>query len=176
MAFRACVSAILLSALTTAAAAPPPQLPTVRVFAKIAGEPRPNGQGDTTNVRKMVTGDVLPASSLLMLWYVSKPCDLPLANASDMLSYAQNTAFGRGCWYPTLDGGYTTVLSNGMTQHSPMPVESFPRGTLNADRSVTITEPGYDSDTFQEKVVADHVRRRMKSLTDGSSNPLATHP
>ena len=71
MALRACISAILLSALTTAAAAPPPQLPTVRVFAQIAGEPRPNGHGGTTNVRKMVTGDVLPASSLLMLISIS---------------------------------------------------------------------------------------------------------
>jgi hypothetical protein len=116
------------------------EAPAVRVFVMT----RANEPG-------FHTGSIVrPMDSTLL--YTKQACRLPIAGASEMLRY-YNSAMGKaGCWYPTLDGGFEIILSNGYESHSQMSWEMYARGVLNADGTVRITEPDFDSATFSVKV------------------------
>lgn len=124
------------------AAAIADEAPTVRVFVMTrASEPG------------FHTGSVVkPIDYTSTLLYTREPCQLPIEGASKMLRYYSIAMGKSGCWYPTLDGGFEYILSNGYEYHSDMSWEMYARGVLNPDNTVTITEPDFDSATFSVKV------------------------
>jgi hypothetical protein len=116
------------------------EAPAVRVFV----DTRANEPG-------FHTGDLVrPMDGTLL--YTTQACRLPIDGASKMLRYYNSIMGKAGCWYPTLDGGFQYILSNGYEFHSQMSWEMYARGVLNADGTVRITEPDFDSATFARKV------------------------
>jgi hypothetical protein len=112
--------------------------------------------------RRQVVGDVIESPRLLMILYLDEPCRLPVDGAKNMRAYWQNTAFGTGCWYPTLGGEYVAILNNGyvMAPRSGLLWELAPRAVLHPDGTATITETGYDSHTYAANLAA----RRMQDM------------
>jgi hypothetical protein len=132
--------ALLVWVLFGAAAIADEAPPAVRVFVMTgAGEPGFH----TGSVVKPMDGTLL---------YTKEACRLPIDGASKMLRYYNSIMGKAGCWYPTLDGGFQYILSNGYEYHSSVSWEMFARGVLNADGTVRITEPNFDSATFSVKV------------------------
>ncbi len=68
-------------------------------------------------------GAVLPLAKVRTILYLDVPCKLPLVDTKGMYQMADNT--GVGCWYPTLDRGYTIIQETGYTFHAPWLEHSF---------------------------------------------------
>ena len=120
----------------------------VRIFVEVPDSSAPH------NVRRLVTGDTVPADSLITILFLVEPCQLNVAGAENMhRAWQRLGAYQLGCWYPTQDDHWVFVgqLSQ-LNRVNPVYWESYPRAMLHADGSATIIEPHYDSDTFDAQI------------------------
>lgn len=88
--------------------------------------------GQTLTTREI--GDIL---------FINAPCELPLAQAESMRR-AWISPGRIGCWYPTLDDGYTFVSDDGMFQHATNPYEVLPFAWMHTDGTLTVDDPKYN--------------------------------
>lgn len=120
--------------------------------------------------RRFVQGDTVPAAQVLHVLHVERACELDMADRSLMFAYADTygSQARHGCWQPTVDEGYVVVYGNGETSKQPM-WRMMPRATLNPDGSATITEPGYDSETYLSVVNRARLERQMEKMRRGEN-------
>lgn len=117
-----------------------------------------------------VTGDTMPAPAIVEIFYVQQLCHLQLAAADNMRYYYNLLSHHEGCWFPTMDGGYTTVNNDGFTDHASQPMEEYPMGLLYPDNSFKIQSADFDSQTWQMDVMKKLIARlneRAKRVSQG---------
>ena len=108
--------------------------------------------------KHFVTGDIVGAGQIIDLLFTKERCSLPVADAKEMLRAWTLAGREVGCWYPMINGNYMFVAREAiLTQASRVPWKIYPRGLLHDDGSVTITEPDYDSQTFNTKVMNEQM-------------------
>jgi hypothetical protein len=116
-----------------------------------------------------VTGNqVLPEDQIYVL-FTSKPCHLPIADKRNVFYFVQlpaSNSIRRGCWYPTLDNGFVIIYANGELSKQPL-WKSFPRGSLNTDGTISITETNYDSATFLKKTLDKNFNELLQKRKAG---------
>jgi hypothetical protein len=95
-----------------------------------------------------VDGDIVPPGHISFL-IMKEPCGLPLVKAKHMMRYLEVRYYNHvpkyteGCWFMTLDGGVTSIMSDGRTNHESIPGEFMPHGRILKNGNLRITEPGY---------------------------------
>lgn len=122
-----------------------------------------------TTAKSFVTGNTVSVEDQAYLLFTEKACHLPLEDNRNIFYFVQlpgTRVMRRGCWYPTLDDGYVIIYANGEMTKQPL-WESLPRGELNADGSVTITEKNYDSATFMSETIKKQNKRLLKKRESG---------
>lgn len=113
----------------------------------------------TSNPAPLRTGDVIRKEWIVLLLFTSEPC--PFGPEKNWHRYWQ---YRVGCWAPTTDGKFLTLDSLGGVNDSQLYWEIFPRGLLRPDGSVIVTEPDYDSRTFQNQVMLRIIKRVQESV------------
>jgi len=142
---------IVLSAGCIALLQKEEQGPTVRV-----------GMAFSDSAHHYVTGSVVPSADISMLLFTQAYC--PLAVAKELHAYRSTEAPGRvDCWKSTLDDKVEVIDASGTRRRIETYWASLPRGVLQLDGSVTITEPGYDSNGFAEKIASQEQQKRKES-------------
>jgi len=127
------------------------QGPTVRV-----------GMAFSDSAHHYVTGSVVPSADISMLLFTEAHC--PLGPAHDLRAYRSTEAPGRvDCWKSTLDDRLEVIDASGTRRRIETYWASLPRGVLQMDGSVTITEPGYDSNDFAEKIARQEQQKLKES-------------
>lgn len=119
--------------------------------------------------KSYVTGDQVLQADQLYVLSTDKPCHLQIADKRNVFYFVQlpaSSSMRRGCWYPTLDDGYVIIYGNGELSKQPL-WKSLPRGNLNADGSITITEPNYNSATFTQNALRNQVNEQLKKRQTG---------
>jgi hypothetical protein len=83
--------------------------------------------------------------------FLREACPLPLADAEKMLR-AWTAPGVVGCWYPTITNEFVIIDRFG-THENSAPWQILPQASLHPDGSLTLTEIGYDSETFTSRVM-----------------------
>jgi hypothetical protein len=109
-----------------------------------------------------LTGDDVPVDEFDFILCKRAKCSLPIVGAEHMRLIIYKTMHMPGCWYPTLPQGWTYIRSNGITNHAIAALETYPHCSLQADKSVVIEEPNFNSATFYK----DTMWRLVKEATD----------
>lgn len=115
---------------------------------------------------RWVTGNVVPVKYVVTILFLKEQCPLDIIGAEHM-HRAWRFADG-GCWAPTADDGYAFASSvTGAISDVPGPLEYFIHGEVQADSSVLITEPGFDSLTFYASAnerITERVLRQIEGM------------
>jgi hypothetical protein len=126
------------------------QVPEVRVGAAAHDPARPHDH--------YVTGSVVPSADIGMLLFTDEFC--PPAVAHGLHAYRSTEPQGQvDCWQATSDDKVEVIDAAGTRRRIDTYWAALPRGVLQADGSVTITEPGYDSNTFADKIAGEEQQR-----------------
>lgn len=119
-------------------------------------EPGPSvrvGMASYDAAHHYVTGSVVPSAEISMLLFTEEYC--PPTVAQGLHAYRSKEAPGRvDCWTPTRDDKVEVIDASGKRRRLETYWRSLPRGLLQTDGSVTITEPGYDSDVFANQIAS----------------------
>ena len=164
---RTAILMSLLAVATGALAAPPattaghkPHAPKPRkaLFAYLPDQQRDHD----------VTGDVLSITGrqVLNILFLDEPCPHPDMEDSENFRRAWDIGMKVGCWAPTTDGAF--VFYYPVSQRLYPRGESllrFVHGDVSADgNSVRITEPDYDSRTYDTNAVLKIMKAQQEQM------------
>jgi len=119
--------------------------------------------------KSYTTGSQVLQADQLYVLSTEKPCHLQIADKRNIFYFVQlpaSSSMRRGCWYPTLDDGYVIIYGNGELSKQPL-WKALPRGNLNTDGTITITETDYDSATFTQNALRNQVNEQLKKRKSG---------
>ena len=113
------------------------------------------------------TGDTLVPSQMSQMLFMNEPCSLSIAGSENMRrAWFALGAYQVGCWYPTQDGAYVVIYGSGQIYAQKAPWEAMPRALLHPDGTATITEPNYESGTFERDVYKKKSMEQLQALKD----------
>jgi hypothetical protein len=114
----------------------------------------------------VVTGGTVSGNQIRTLLFLSEPCPLDIVGKEHMRRAWQVAgAYQVGCWYPTLDDEYTYINGAGeLFHHEGIYWQSYARGVLHPDGTVTVTEPDFDSSRFFFEVTQEIRLRHARGL------------
>jgi len=113
------------------------------------------------------TGDTLAPAQMSQIFFMTEPCSLNIAGAENMRrAWFALGAYQIGCWYPTQNGMYVVIYGTGQIYPQEAYWEAMPRALLRPDGTATITEPNYESVTFERSVINKKSMEQLQSLQD----------
>jgi hypothetical protein len=119
---------------------------------------------------RVVTGYTVPVKDIAILLFTREPCPLDIPDKRTLLRAwirQRTNAFQLGCWRQTANDGWVFIgQTTDLTKTSPIPWAIYPRAMLHDDGSATITEPNYDSNTFEVNYTIGHMSEQQKHEFD----------
>ncbi len=118
----------------------------------------------------MADGASFQADEIITILFVTEPCPLQLKQHESMRrAWQARGAYQIGCWYPTVDSGFTLIAGDGTFSHNLMAAECYPLALLHPDGSVTIDDPNYGS--WREALQRFNDEKLSELFQRGSERP-----